>query len=478
MDPLAPEPQLRAVPLQRHRPNLTACERKQIVSTLLFEAKDGNLLGKLRHGAITAIANTYNVHRQTIRKIWERARENFANAEVRAFTASPRKKGNSGRKKKWNHQEVRDAVREIPFHQKRSLRDLAVNLAIPLTSLHRMKCDRDDPVIMPCSSNLKPLLTREHKSQRVFYAASKYSMNDNKFDGFYQSVHVDEKWFFLTEEQLRVYIATDEEPPNRQIQNKDHITKVMFLCAIARPRYNDDNECLFDGKIGMWPIVENRVAQRRSENRERGAIIISPVTCNRPKYRELMIEKVLPAIKEKWPDRDRDILIQQDGASAHIFADDEEFGVHARAGNWNIRLETQPAKSPDTNVLDLSFFRALQSLQWKSPRANTIDALIQQVMQAFRNFEPRKIDFSFLTLQTVLDDILCCHGGNDFKIAHIGKERMLRNGELPTRLEASEEAAAVARFVRNPRRRMNNNNNHGDNGPQEQGQMIQQVEAV
>lgn len=52
---------------------------------------------------------------------------------------------------------------------------------------------------------------------------------------------------------------------------------------------------------------------------------------------------------------------------------------------------------------------------------------------------------------------------------------MLRNGESPTRLEAREGAAAVARFVRNPCRQMNNDNNHGDNGPQEQGQMIQQV---
>jgi hypothetical protein len=313
-------------------------------------------------------------------------------------------------------------------------------------------------------------------TQRVFYAASKY-MDDNKFDGFYQSVHVDEKWFFVTEEHLRLYIAIDEEAPNRFIQNKGHITKVMFLCAIARPRYNDNGECLFDGKIGMWPIVEYRAAQRRSDNHERGDIVTRPVKCNRDKYRELMIEKVLPAIKEKWPHNERDILIQQDGAPAHIFADDVEFGLQARAGNWNIRLETQPAKSPDTNVLDLSFFRALQSLQWKSPRANDIDGLIHQVLQSFRIFEPRKIDFGFLTLQTVLDNILCHHGGNEFKIEHIGKERLLRNGELENRRNASVEAAAVAQFVRNPRQQPDNNNRR-DNGPHEQGQMIQQQEAV
>jgi hypothetical protein len=29
--------------------------------------------------------------------------------------------------------------------------------------------------------------------------------------------------------------------------------------------------------------------------------------------------------------------------------------IHANQGVWDISLETQPAKSPDTNVLDLSF---------------------------------------------------------------------------------------------------------------------------
>ncbi len=89
-----------------------------MVSTFLFDAKDGNRLGKLRHGAITAVANTYNVHHQTIKKIWERAREHFLNPDVCAFRASQKMTHNSGRKKKWNHEEVRDAVRKIPFHQK------------------------------------------------------------------------------------------------------------------------------------------------------------------------------------------------------------------------------------------------------------------------------------------------------------------------------------------------------------------------
>ena len=48
-----------------------------------------------------------------------------------------------------------------------------------------------------------------------------------------------------------------------------------------------------------------------------------------------MIEKVLPAIKEKWSDRDRNIVIQQDGASAHIDEFDPTFCAAATSGNWN-----------------------------------------------------------------------------------------------------------------------------------------------
>ena len=78
-----------------------------------------------------------------------------------------------------------------------------------------------------------------------------------------------------------------------------------------------------------------------------------------------MVEKVTPAIKAKWPDRDRKITIQHDSATYHVEEEDPDFVAAARAGNWTIKLFTQPAHSPDTNnLVDLSFFRTLRSLQW------------------------------------------------------------------------------------------------------------------
>jgi hypothetical protein len=51
----------------------------------------------------------------------------------------------------------------------------------------------------------------------------------------------------------------------------------------------------------------------------------------------------------------------------------------APTGNWNIKMVNQSAQSPDTNQLDLTFFRALQqSSQWDNSFAWEIDGLIAQ----------------------------------------------------------------------------------------------------
>ena len=244
-----------------------------------------------------------------------------------------------------------------------------------------------------------------------------------------------------------MYLVPGETPPTRTVGHKSHILKVMFLVAVARPRYNDDDECTFDGKIGAWPFVERVAARRSSVNRPAGTVETKPVSVTKAKYREFLIEKVIPAIREKWPERERVVVIQQDGASSHIRQDDEAFVAAATQGTWNVTLLTQPAQSPDTNLLDLTFFRALQSSQWDHGFANDINGLITQVMRAYNEFPPRKIDFGFLTLASCMDEIICSNGENSYSIPHMGKERLLEAGTLPVRVTASPNAIAVARLI-------------------------------
>ncbi len=321
--------------------------------------KDRANLTTLQFGALTAVTKMFHVHPRTIKQTWERAIQNHNNPHAGLLSASPHK-NQEARNKKLSADEIREEVKAVPHHQRRSLRLLAGALGIPLSTLHRMKNNDDDTVIRPHTSVLKPLLTIEHQFQRVCYASMHLNGNDHLYDDFYQHVHVDEKWFYISEQKMRIYLAPNEPVPLRVSQNKSDVMNVMFLAAIARPRYNDDDECTFDGKIGMWPFIERRAAQSDSMNRPRGTIETKPIGVTRTVYRRMLIDCVIPAIKQKWPDLNRNIVLQQDGASAHIKADDMEFGLTARQGLWSINILTQAPKSPDTNIYDLSFFRALQ----------------------------------------------------------------------------------------------------------------------
>ncbi|XP_024627974.1 uncharacterized protein [Medicago truncatula] len=181
-------------------------------------------------------------------------------------------------------------------------------------------------------------------------------------------VHIDEKWFYITKKSMHYYLLPDEEEPLRTCKSKNFIAKVMFLVAVARPRFDAEGNEVFSGKIGVFPFVTQEPAKRNSVNRAAGTLETKPITSvTKEVSRTFLIEKVLPAIREKWPeDCVRDpIFIQQDNARTHIDHNDAEFCEAAKLGGFDIRLMCQPPNSPDLNVLDLGFFSAIQSLQYK-----------------------------------------------------------------------------------------------------------------
>ena len=116
----------------------------------------------------------------------------------------------------------------------------------------------------------------------------------------------------------------------------------MFLCAGAGPRFNDDGEFIFDGKIGLWPFVETTVALCDSCNRPAGTLELKNSNVTKEVYLDFMVNKVVPAIKNKFrqfASHTKNIRVQHDNAKAH-FKNDETEGWHeaSKAGNWNINL--------------------------------------------------------------------------------------------------------------------------------------------
>jgi hypothetical protein len=51
----------------------------------------------------------------------------------------------------------------------------------------------------------------------------------------------------------------------------------MFLAAVARLRFDDQGNCTFDGKLGIWPFVEKVRAKRASANWPAGMIETKPI---------------------------------------------------------------------------------------------------------------------------------------------------------------------------------------------------------
>ena len=59
--------------------------------------------------------------------------------------------------------------------------------------------------------------------------------------------------------------------------------------------------------------------------------------------------------------RNARIRLQQDGAKSHILEDDVEFKEAVEEIGLNLTVFMQSPNSPDTNILDLGFFRAIKS---------------------------------------------------------------------------------------------------------------------
>ena len=121
--------------------------------------------------------------------------------------------------------------------------------------------------------------------------------------------------------------------------------------------------------------------------------------------------------------------MQQDGTKSHILEDDEEFKEAVDDIGLNLTVYTQSPNSPDTNILNLGFFRAIQSFNDDCP-ANEKE-LIKSVEKAYGEYPMRKLNHVWLTSQSCFNMIIENDGGNDYKILHMGKESLEQRGLLP-----------------------------------------------
>lgn len=180
----------------------------------------------------------------------------------------------------------------------------------------------------------------------------------------YGIVHADEKWYNLANGASKYYLAPTEQLPYRSCPIKRYIGKIMFLAALARPRDGCYHKHRFDGRLGIWSIIEATEAQQSSMIRPNGAKVGKSIPTTRSLYRNFLAENLLSAIRAKLSGkltyvtkfssgltdlmvfdtvpRGTPVFTQQDSAGLHMCEDDREPVAQLRWMSGRSRCDTIP----------------------------------------------------------------------------------------------------------------------------------------
>ncbi|KAM0876960.1 hypothetical protein ACQ4PT_035842 [Festuca glaucescens] len=232
-------------------------EKRQIYSWIL---QRNGTAKKLKRGVSAAVAELAKCPRRVVTRIWKQGLTGDGINSVRCM-----RKMKCGKKKL--PFDI-DALEAIPPSERTTIRQLAENINMSKSTVFRRLKEKK---IRRVTSEVKPSLTQDNIKARVLYCLQNIepsTFHDTPtFKGGFNIVHIDEKWFFRIKKKQNVYLSHREEAPQRETKNKGHIQKIMFISAMARPRYDAEGNCIFDGKIGVWAYVEWVQAQKRSANR-------------------------------------------------------------------------------------------------------------------------------------------------------------------------------------------------------------------
>ncbi|XP_021845168.1 uncharacterized protein [Spinacia oleracea] len=275
-----------------------------------------------------------------------------------------------------------DSIAQIGMGDRTCIVDLARMLNLGPTTVWRLIKRK---IIKPHSSPLHPGISEAYKMARMRWALRlimDYTIpQEPTYYSMYDFIHIDEKWFYLTQKNQRVYLANNEPYPHRSASSRTKIPKFMFMAAVAIPRWGENGECELDGKIGIFPFTNAIAAKRTSKNIVKGTIETKPVkSVNQIETRAMMINKLLPAIK---------------------------LSGHHMKGK-----------------------RSIQSLMHKK-MPKTVEDLSGAVYDSFNELHPKTLSNVWMTLQFVSNEILKHKGNNDYQLPHNKKKILEDEGRLP-----------------------------------------------
>jgi hypothetical protein len=173
-------------------------------------------------------------------------------------------------------------------------------------------------------------------------------------------------------------------------------------------------------------VAHQVAAQRNSRLRPAGTLEWKSLSLTKEVYRGYLFEKVVPtSILQHWPQDNRHVRIQHGNATSHLSPaefwtrrlelKDNLQNTHGGSLDWDIELYCQPANSPDMNVNNPCFFASLQALKYHDP-TNFLHEMIQRLRLIYEEYPWAKLNNSYLTLQTCMNQVVECNGRCNYRI--------------------------------------------------------------
>lgn len=256
--------------------------------------------------------------------------------------------------------------------------------------------------------------------------------------------HVDEKWFYTVRTRRRAKVSqrgrtgsTKKRAKALRIRHKGYVPKVMFLACTAR-----------GGKVCLERVATDEVAGPKAKKHTPGEEFQKDCKMDAAHYKHMMTTLVFPKLCAQFPNA-TSIRVQQDGARCHtgkqkdgaerITAELNEEGAKCSPP---IEVVTQSAQSPDFNINDLAFFRALSCAVSKVRRGQVDfdkDKLVADVKKAWEEYSNDKLarmwEYHRYCLQASLD----IRGGNWYARHRPKEMKAVEAGEVDVEPEQEPE---------------------------------------
>lgn len=278
---------------------------------------------------------------------------------------------------------------------------------------------------------------------------------------------VDEKWIYAYKDRPSVmYVPQDQLGDERAYtvradrKNRTTDDKVMFFAAVGEPR----PDIGFDGGLYMTDVGEDAVAKKKSAFFEAGDAIRKPANIDQAKFVDYG-KKTTDAVAEKIRKAglakglDLKVYIFADNAGGHgVCGNGEREGSIEQLNKYidkmykpngddgptneaykHVRWETQPANSPDMNVLDLAAWFSVDSRVGEIKRQARDDPnrrpMKEKIRAAFQGAwrkwleDPGPLQAIYRLLHITCESIVAANGRNDYsrkRIKETAEEREAR----------------------------------------------------